>query len=312
MTPKKVSFIAVFLLVSVLAARAQVQGRISGRVLDISGNPIEKVEATIVSQKTSAVHYELKTGKDGRFIQIGMMPGYYVLTLKKTGFAPSSQEIHVGVAGEESVEITLKTVEAKAERTYSAADKSFLTGNKLYAEQKFAEAVAAYEEAIGLDPGNWGYRLNLGLSQKKAGQPEAALAAFRKAAELNPESYSANKETGEALAITKQFAEARSFYEKAVVLSPDDPDGQYNLGVCLVNVGESEAALPRFQKAVEIKPDYAEAYYQMGTILIGQNKAAEACASLEKFLALAPGHEKAGIAKQLLEFLKKDTKKNYA
>ena len=311
MIPKKAPVVALLLFVSAAASWAQFQGRISGHVLDPSGNPVEKAEVTIVSQKTSTVRYELKTDKEGRFLQIGLIPGYYMLTVKKAGFAPGSKEIKVGVAGEESAEITLKSVEAEIEKQYTAADKSFLKGNKLYAEQKFAEAVAAYEEAVVLGPGNWGYRLNLGLSQKKAGQPEAALAAFRKAVELNPESYSANKETGEALAITKQFAEARPFYEKAVALSPDDPDGQYNLGVCLVNVGESEAALPRFQKAVELKPDYAEAYYQMGTILIGQNKAAEACASLEKFLALAPGHEKAGIAKQLLEFLKKDTKKNY-
>lgn len=311
MIPKKVPIVALLLFVSAAASWAQYQGRITGRVLDPSGNPVDKAEVTLVSQRTSAIRYESKTDKEGRFVQVGLMPGYYMLSVKKAGFAPGSKEIKVGIAGEESVEITLKTVEAEAEKTYSAADKSFLKGNKLYAEQKFAEAVAAYEEAVVLDPGNWGYRLNLGLSQKKAGQPEAALAAFRKAVEINPESYSANKETGEALAITKQFAEARPFYEKAVALSPGDPDAQYNLGVCLVNVGESEAALPRFQKAVEIKPDYAEAYYQMGTILIGQNKAAEACASLEKFLALAPGHEKAGIAKQLLEFLKKDTKKNY-
>ena len=305
MIPKKAPLVALLLFVSVAAAWAQLQGRISGCVLDASGNPIEKVDVMIVSQKTSTIHHELKTGKDGRFIQIGLMPGYYVLTFKKSGFAPGSKEIKVGIAGEENVEITLKTIEAEAENTYSAADKSFLKGNNLYAEQKYAEAVSAYGEAVALDPGNWGYRLNLGLSQKKAGRPEEALATFRKAVELNPESYSANKETGEALATAKQFAEARPFYEKAAALSPDDPDAQYNLGVCLVNVGESEAALPRFQKAVEIKPDYAEAYYQMGTILIGQNKVAEACDSLEKFLALAPSHEKAGIAKQLLEFLKK-------
>jgi Flp pilus assembly protein TadD len=311
MIPKKAPVVALLLFVFAAVSWAQFQGRITGRVLDPSGNPIDKADVTLVSQRTSTIRYESKTDKEGRFVQVGLMPGYYMLSVKKAGFAPGSKEIKVGVAGEESVEIALKTVAAEAERTYTAADKSFLKGNKLYAEQKFAEAVAAYEEAIALDPGNWGYRLNLGLSQKKAGQPEAALAAFRKAAELNPESYSANKETGEALAITKQFAEARPFYEKAAVLSPDDPDGQYNLGVCLISVGESEAALPRFQKAVEIKPDYAEAHYQIGTILIGQNKAAEACASLEKFLALAPGHEKAGIAKQLLEFLKKDTKKNY-
>jgi thioredoxin-like negative regulator of GroEL len=54
-----------------------------------------------------------------------------------------------------------------------------------------------------------------------------------------------------------------------------------------------------------LKPDHAEAHFQMATILIGQNKTAEAVASLERFLALAPDHEKAGIARQLLEFLKK-------
>jgi len=56
---------------------------------------------------------------------------------------------------------------------------------------------------------------------------------------------------------------------------------------------------------VALKPDYADAYYQMGTIYIGQNKVPEAKASLEKFLALAPQHEKAPIARQLLDFLKK-------
>jgi tetratricopeptide (TPR) repeat protein len=305
MIQKKASLFALLLFVSTAASWAQYQGRIVGRVLGADGNAVDKAEVTLVSQKTTSIRYESKTDKDGRFVQVGLMPGYYMISVKKTGFAPASREIKVGVADEQSVEITLKTIAAEAESTYSAADRSFLAGNKFYAEQKYAEAAAAYEEAVALDPGNWGYRLNLGLSKKKVGQPEAALTAFRKAVEINPESYSANKETGEALGLAKQFAEAKPFYEKAAALSPDDPDAQYNLGVCLVNTGESEAALPRFQKAVELKPDYAEAYYQMGTILIGQNKTAEACASLEKFLALAPNHEKAGIAKQLLEFLKK-------
>jgi Flp pilus assembly protein TadD len=305
MIPKRAAFIALIVLMSAVSVWPQYQGRIFGRVIDAAGNPVEKAEVTIVSQKTSTMRYSLKTDKDGHFVQIGMLPGYYMLSVKKAGFAPGSKEVHVGVAGEESVEISLTTVAAAAEKSYSAADRSFLSGNTLYAEQKYPEAAAAYGEAIGLDPANWAYRLNMGLAQKKMGKAEEALAAFRKAVELNPESYSANKETGEALAKAGQFAEAKPFYEKAAGLSPDDPDAQYNFAVCLVNLGESEAALPRFEKTVELKPDYADAYYQMGTILISQNKVPEARASLEKFLALAPGHEKAGIAKQLLEFLKK-------
>ncbi len=305
MMSRKAAFIALTVLLFAASAWPQFQGKVAGVVLDSSKNPVEKAEVVIVSQKSSSSHYELKTDREGHFVQIGIMPGYYMLTVKKMGFAPGSKEIHVGVAGDETVEITLMSVEATAAKSYSVADRAFMSGNKLYAEQRYAEAAAAYGEAIGLDPTNWAYQLNLGLSLKKAGKSEEALTAFRKAVELNPESYSANKETGETLAKAGQYAEAKPFYEKAAGLSPDDPDAQYNLGVCLVNLGESEAALPRFEKAVELNPDYADAYYQMATILISQNKVAEAKNSLEKFLALAPNHEKAGIARQLLDYLKK-------
>jgi tetratricopeptide (TPR) repeat protein len=301
----KAAAIALAILVSAVSAWAQYQGKIVGKIVDPEGRPIERAEVSIVSQRSSSLRYDLKTDKDGRFIQVGLTPGYYLVSVKKSGFAPASTEIHVGVAEQRDAEIALKSVAVVAENSYSAADKAFLKGNKLLAEQKYGEAAVAFQDAIGLDPANWGYHLNLGLALKKAGQADEALAAFRKAADLNPESYSANKEAGEALAKSGQHAEAKTFYEKAVALSPDDPDAQYNLGVCQVNLGESEAALPHFEKAVELKPDYADAYYQMATILIRQNKVPEARAALEKFLALAPEHEKAGIARQLLEFLKK-------
>lgn len=305
MINRKLVLAAAAALLFSASAFAQFQGKVSGRVIDKAGNPVEKAEVAIVSQKTTTLRYEIKTGKDGRFVQIGIMPGYFMMTVKKAGFAPGTKEIHVGVAGDEGVEITLVSVEAAVEKSLSAADRAFLNGNKLYGEQKYAEAAVAYAEAISLAPANWGYQLNLGLAQKKAGQMEPAVAAFRKAAELNPESYSANKETGEALARAGQFAEAKPFYEKAVSLSPADPDAQFNLGVCLVNVGDSAAALPCFEKAVALNPEFADAYYQIATIQIGQNKVPEARAALEKFLALAPTHEKAAIAKQLLEYLKK-------
>ncbi len=293
------------LMLAGVGAWAQTQGRLRGRVADPAGAPLDKADVSIVSQRSASIQFELKTDRDGRFVQVGLAPGYYRVSAKKEGFAPASQEVHVKIAEETACDLTLKPVDTSAQKALTRADQIFLKGNKLYAEQKYAEAAASYNEAIGLDASNWAYHLNLGLAMKKAAKPEEALAAFRKAVELNPESYSANKETGEALAKAGQFAEAKPFYEKAAGLSPEDPDAQYNLGVCLVNVGDSEAALPRFEKTVAIKPDYADAYYQMASILISQNKVPEAKAALEKFLALAPNHEKAGIARQLLEYLKK-------
>jgi tetratricopeptide (TPR) repeat protein len=302
---KKCGLWLISLILVCTAAWAQTQGRIEGRVLDENGNPVEKAAASIISQRSSSIHFDLTTNKAGKFIQVGLTPGDYLIVVKKTGYAPGSKEIHVGIDDTPQVEIRLKTVDAVIQRSLSEADNVFLNGNKLYADKKFSEAAAAYEHAIQLDPGNWGYYLNLGLARKKMNMSEEALAAFKKAAELSPESFSANKETGEALAKAGRWDEARPFFEKAVAVNPDDPDVHYNMGLCLSSLGEPEAALAQFRKTVELKPDHAEAYYEIGTLLIGQNKVPEAVASLEKFLALAPDHAKAGIAKQLLQALKK-------
>jgi tetratricopeptide (TPR) repeat protein len=287
------------------AAWAQVQGKLMGVVKDSQGNPVEKAVVTVVSTKTSAVSYELSTNKEGRFLQVGIQPGYFQVSVKKDGYLPKSTEVRVSLAGETDIEIKLDTADEIALKTVSAADQVFLKGNRLYGEQKYAEAAAAFEEAVKMSQPNWGYFFNLGLAYKKMDKKDESIAAFRKAVELNSESYSSNKELGEALGKGGAFEEAKTYFQKAVELSPDDPDAHYNLGACLTNTGETDAAQAHFQKAVDLKPDYADAYYQLGTIFIGQNKVPDAVRSLEKFLELAPNHEKAPLATQLLQYLKK-------
>jgi tetratricopeptide (TPR) repeat protein len=302
----KKTFVASALVLAVSAAAwAQVQGKLMGVVRDAQGNPLEKASVRIVSTRTASVNYELMTNKEGRFTQVGIQPGYFQITVKKDGYMPRMTEARVSLAGETNLEFKLDTADAVALRSISAADKAFLEGSKLYGEQKYAEAAAALEEAVGMSQTNWGYYLNLGLAYKKLDRKDEALAAFRKAVELNPESYNANKELGEVLGKGDAFTEAKIYYQKAVALSPDDPDAHYNLGACLTNTGEQDAALEHFVKATELKADYADAYYQMGTIYIGRNEVPQAIQSLEKFLELAPAHEKAPLAKQLLQYLKK-------
>jgi Flp pilus assembly protein TadD len=294
-----------FASLTFVPARAQIQGKIEGLVCDSEGNPLDKVSVTIVSQWSSAVRFEVTTKADGKFNQIGLQPGYYLVSLKKAGFTPVSTEVRVRIAEATQLEIKMRTGSEVLERAVSASDGLFLKGNKLYADKKYEEAAAAYREAIAKSGLQWGYHFNLGLALKKLGRPEESKAALLKALEINPESYSVNREVGENLAKAGDFSAARPYYQKAVDLSPDDPDAQYNLGVCLTNLGETEAALAAFEKTIQLKTDYADAYYQAGTILIGLNKKEEAIQSLEKFLALAPNHPQADLARQLLDFLKK-------
>jgi len=306
---KRITVPALWVLACVLAAalpvQAQFQGKIEGLVRDAEGNPLEKVSVTIVSQKSSSAHFEVMSRADGKFAQIGLQPGYYLISAKKAGYNPVSTEVRVHIAEAAQLEITMRKGSEGMERALSESDSLFLKGNKLYAENKYEEAAAAYREAIAKAGLQWGYHFNLGLALKKLGKPDESRAALLKSLELNPESYSVNRELGENLAKAGDFKAALAYYRKAVALSPDDPDAQYNLGVCLTNLGETEAALAAFEKTLCIKADHAEALYQAGTILIGLNRKEEAIQNLEKFLALAPDHAQAGLAKQLLEYLKK-------
>lgn len=294
------------LFIFTLDGLPQVRGKVRGTVVDSQGKPMEKAVVTIVSTRLASQRYETKTGKDGRFAQVGIYPGYYQVTIKKDGYLPKIFEVHVEIDGEANLEeIKLETADEQAMKSLSGADKAFLKANEFYNKQDYEKAAAGFQEAISLSPNNWAYHFNLGLAYKKLNRLAEAREAFSRAVELNPDSFSANKEMGELLARESEFEAAAGYYRKATNLSPNDPDAHYNLGVCLVNLGQSEEAQAHFQRAVELNPDYAEAYFQLGSIYISQNKKEEAIASLEKFLELAPQHEKAALARQLLEYLKK-------
>jgi tetratricopeptide (TPR) repeat protein len=284
----------------------QYQGKIEGVVLDSAGNPLEKAEVIIVSQMSTSINYRLTTDKQGHFVQIGLRPGFYLVEVRKGGFGSKSFEVKVSIAEATKVEVRLEKAQEMAEKNLSEADRLFLQGNKFYSEQKYAEAVAAYQEALKLNPQQWAYYFNLGLSYKKMGQKEEALKAFRQAQSLNPESFSANKELGESLAKEGNFEEAHHYYEKAVLINPEDADAFYNLGICWLNLGELEKAVEAFEKVLQLNKDYAEAYYQLGTVFISLNRINEAIASLETFLKLAQaGDPRIETARQLLSYLKK-------
>lgn len=304
MALKKLTLLLVFLSLAG-AGWAQYQGRIEGRVVDAAGNPLESVEVSIVSSKLGSQRFDLKSDRAGRFTQIGLSPGFYLVTLKKEGFASRSMEVKVSIAEKTEFEAKLEPARAEAIRMMSESDRLFLEGNKLYAENKYGEAAASYAEAIKLNGTQWAYYFNLGLADKKMDKSEEARSAFAKALELNPGSYSAQKELAESLAKAGKYEEAKALYLKALEISAEEPDVFYNLGLCQVSTGESEAAIASFLKCIALKPDYADAYYQLGTQYIGQNKVKEAVENLEKFLELAPNHEKAAVAKQLLDYLKK-------
>lgn len=209
-----VSVLLIFLSTNGLA---QVSGKLRGTVVDSQDNPVEKATITIVSTRTAAQRYETRTDKDGRFVQVGIYPGYYQVTIKKEGFLPKTFEVHVEIDGDTNMEtIKLETADERAAKSLSGADRAFMKANEFYNKQDYEKAVAGYQEAIGLSSSNWAYHFNLGLAYKKLNKLCEAREAFSQAVQLNPNSFSANKELGELLAKEEQYEAAAGYYRKAV------------------------------------------------------------------------------------------------
>ncbi len=78
----------------------------------------------------------------------------------------------------------------------------------------------------------------------------------------------------------------------------------YNAGVAAYNKGKMKEAEASLTKAVEANPDFAEAHYLLGMAAFNQNKKAVAKEHLEKYLELAPTGKEAGTVKEILPLLK--------
>lgn len=301
---KKYAVIIITFFLAALPGQASVQGKIVGTVYDTEGNALSGVSVRIISMKSAAQQFTTETRDDGSFTQVGVWPGMYQITFKKEGFVPVSREIKVGIDETRRLEITMKPASEIVREQLSEADSQFVKGNEAYENENYEKAIQAFQDAIDLNDSMWAYHFNLGLAYKKAGHTERALEAFRRAVDLNPESYSCNKEMGEALAKKNQHEEAAPYYQKAVEINPEDPDTQYNFGVVLSQLGRNQEALEHFLKTTDLDPEYADAYYQAGTIFIGLNEKDRAVEMLQKFLDSAPDHEKADLARQMLDYLK--------
>lgn len=96
------------------------------------------------------------------------------------------------------------------------------TGNKALAEDKFDEAVAAYTEAIKLDPKNHVLFSNRSAAHAKAGNYEEALKDAEETIKLNPTWPKGYSRKGSALSYMQKYVEAFEVYQKGLEYDPNN------------------------------------------------------------------------------------------
>jgi hypothetical protein len=126
-------------LASVATPAAAQTGQVRGKVTDADNKPVEGAKVTIQLVDNNS-KFEVKTKKNGEFMQIGLPPGPYKITAEKDGLTASK-----------NTRISLDMAEVNLTLTKGGASMADMSKeDRAKAEAKVAGVKAAYAEAAAL------------------------------------------------------------------------------------------------------------------------------------------------------------------
>jgi tetratricopeptide (TPR) repeat protein len=119
--------------------------------------------------------------------------------------------------------------------------------------------------------------LYVGNDHYKAGHCDEAVAAYEQAMRLDPNYALAYSNKGFVLCEFQRYDEALTVYEQAIRLDPDSALAYNNRGQALVNLQRYEEALVAYEQAIRLDPNYVRAYNNKGVVLekLGRRKEAQ-------------------------------------
>ena len=129
---------------------------------------------------------------------------------------------------------------------------------------KNAEAAAAWQRALELDPKNAVFHNNRAVALDKDGKKQDALAAFREAVRLKPDYVDALHNLGNALRHMKRPAEAEEVYRQALKPSPTRPTCATTWASHCCPRPSTRRPRPVFGGACALEPNLAEAHNNLG------------------------------------------------
>ncbi len=309
--------LALGLALVAVPASAQ-SGQIKGKVVDAKGQPIEGAKVTIANIETSGRQLETKTNKKGEYIQIGLQPGHYTITVEKGDLKDSKDvQIHLDMA---QLDFTLepgkgtvsKEDQAKAQAKNAAIQKAFGEGVELSNQNKNEEAIAKFQEVIVTVPKCAECYANIGTIQARMKDYEKAEASFKQAIEVKPDFVEGYNGLATVYNMEKKFDLAAEASKKAAELGGaaggaaggGSASTVFNQGVILWNAGKIPEAKAQFEQAVKLDPNMAEAHYWLGMAIVNEGKTADAKEHFEAYLKLAPTGQYAETAKSILASIK--------
>ena len=163
----------------------------------------------------------------------------------------------------------------------------FNRGNAKFSFGQIEAAIADYDEAIGLSPGEAAAYHNRGNAKSRLGQIVAAIADYDEAISLKPGEAAAYHNRGNAKSRLGQIVAAIADFDKAISLKPGEAAAYHNRGNAKSRLGQIVAAIADFDKAISLDQSYFAVYLSRGNAKLQLNRKEEAMQDFNMALWLA-------------------------
>jgi tetratricopeptide (TPR) repeat protein len=287
---------ATFAVIAPPRAAAQMDGSVSGTVLDVAGKPW--VDMTVDATSDQGAKLTAKTDKDGHYSFHNMRAGVYSFTVELP--APNKPyefaQIKVGSGETPNVNANFKDILAKqgaaaAEQVKKQEeDKQKFTGMKQHFDAGIADLTQAQTAKADMAKAPADQRDTMkaqvaDLSGKAITELEAAKSS---APEKDQNRRLIWARLGDAYDIANRPDDAANAYRQAIALKPT-PGYYNNLGGILGRNSKIDEAMAAYQKSAELDPpNAAQAYRNAGITLYNVGKMKEAVEPLKKATELDP------------------------
>ena len=294
-------------------ARGSAQGRVTGKVTDSAGAPIDGVTITLTTPDIKNFKISVKTDKRGQYgMIVNDATHRYRMRFERDGFVAAERDEKFNIGDVTNIDQKLSkpseggsapgaapapSSNEVAVITFNEGVDLLKAGNKDAAAAKFQEAVAKNPDL----PQGWQALATLAYQKKDWAK---TLEYGQKATDLDPTLSSLYGVMADAAAKTGDKKAASEWKKKYDEANPDSAEMLYNKGIDAYNSKNLKEAETMLTRAVEAKPDFALAHFWLGMTAFSQNKKAPAREHLQKYLDLDPNGSEASTAKEILPLVK--------
>ena len=166
----------------------------------------------------------------------------------------------------------------------------YYLGRTKYNENRFDEAIAAFQQCLKLNPKDVKAEDNLGLSYEGLNRTEEAIAAYRNAIAWEMDSAVKNADPflnlGSLLADSDRLDEGVSYLLEAARLDAQDYRVHRQLGKAYTRLNQLDKAQAELEKAVELAPQNAPVHFMLAQVYRKQGLMEKAKMENDRYTAL--------------------------